>query len=319
MSFRENLQHLRATRGMTQENLAVLLGVSRQSVTKWEAERAYPEMDKLLKICSVFGCTLDELVQGDLTGRPTEPAASHYAPPEDTCGYDAHMRSFAWRIALGVSTIIAGVALTTLFGEAFGSDTIGAAVLFLGIAVGLVFLIPAAIDHGSFMREHPYIEDFYTSAQRQAAARTLAYGVVSGIVCIIAGVVVGGVFLEDVKGGPSILLLGVAVGVGLIIYGGIAGSRTNVDDYNHEAVTELPEETVAANVPGGLSPEVRAARRRSKLTGAICGCIMIAATIVGLLLLFVPGLFTPFFWLSWAVGGLLCGMTSIVVHASVGN
>ena len=81
MSFRENLQHLRATRGMTQENLAVLLGVSRQSVTKWESERAYPEMDKLLKICSVFDCTLDELVQGDLTGRPTEPAASHYAPP----------------------------------------------------------------------------------------------------------------------------------------------------------------------------------------------------------------------------------------------
>ena len=70
MSFRENLQHLRATRGMTQENLAVLLGVSRQSVTKWESERAYPEMDKLLKICSVFDCTLDEHVQGG-PHRPT--------------------------------------------------------------------------------------------------------------------------------------------------------------------------------------------------------------------------------------------------------
>lgn len=36
MSFRDNLQHLRATRNMTQEQLAMLLGVSRQSVTKWE-------------------------------------------------------------------------------------------------------------------------------------------------------------------------------------------------------------------------------------------------------------------------------------------
>ena len=35
MSFRDNLQHLRATRNMTQEQLAMLLGVSRQSVTKW--------------------------------------------------------------------------------------------------------------------------------------------------------------------------------------------------------------------------------------------------------------------------------------------
>lgn len=54
MSFRDNLQHLRATRNMTQEQLAMLVGVSRQSVTKWESERAYPEMDKLLKLCQIL-------------------------------------------------------------------------------------------------------------------------------------------------------------------------------------------------------------------------------------------------------------------------
>jgi DNA-binding XRE family transcriptional regulator len=73
MSFRDNLQHLRATRNMTQEQLAMLVGVSRQSVTKWEAERAYPEMDKLLKLCQIFDCTLDDLVQGDLTARAAQP------------------------------------------------------------------------------------------------------------------------------------------------------------------------------------------------------------------------------------------------------
>lgn len=41
MSFRDNLQHLRATHAMTQEQLAMMVGVSRQSVTKWEAERAF--------------------------------------------------------------------------------------------------------------------------------------------------------------------------------------------------------------------------------------------------------------------------------------
>ncbi|WP_253904833.1 helix-turn-helix transcriptional regulator [Adlercreutzia sp. ZJ473] len=66
MSFRDNLRHLRAAHGMTQEQLAVLLGVSRQSVTKWESERAYPEMDKLLSLCQIFGCSLDDLVRGDL-------------------------------------------------------------------------------------------------------------------------------------------------------------------------------------------------------------------------------------------------------------
>ena len=97
MSFRDNLQHLRATRGMTQEQLAMMVGVSRQSVTKWEAERAYPEMDKLLKICRIFDCTLDELVQGDLTSREAEPDKSVPADAgaSDTIGYEERFRTHA--------------------------------------------------------------------------------------------------------------------------------------------------------------------------------------------------------------------------------
>lgn len=44
MGFRENLQHLRSTRDMSQADLAQQLGVSRQSMAKWEAEKSYPEM-----------------------------------------------------------------------------------------------------------------------------------------------------------------------------------------------------------------------------------------------------------------------------------
>ncbi len=80
MSFRDNLQHLRDTRNMTQSELAMLVGVSRQSVAKWEAEKSYPEMDKLLKLCDLFECTLDDLVRGDLTGRAPDPTRSL---PED--------------------------------------------------------------------------------------------------------------------------------------------------------------------------------------------------------------------------------------------
>ena len=69
MSFRENLLYLRAAHGMTQEQLAEQLGVSRQSVTKWESDKSYPEMDKLIKLCQIFDCTLDEMVQGDMTDR----------------------------------------------------------------------------------------------------------------------------------------------------------------------------------------------------------------------------------------------------------
>ena len=113
MSFRDNMQHLRATRNMTQEQLAMLLGVSRQSVSKWEAERAYPEMDKLLKMCGLFECTLDELVTGDLTGRPANGAAS--IPPgksqQDVTGYDQAMcllRRFCYTVPRSTATAFHG-------------------------------------------------------------------------------------------------------------------------------------------------------------------------------------------------------------------
>lgn len=82
MSFRTNLQCLRAERHMTQEQLAMLLGVSRQSVTKWEAEKSYPEMDKLIKMCQIFECSLDDLVQGDVSrhGVPSRDDLGGYSP-----------------------------------------------------------------------------------------------------------------------------------------------------------------------------------------------------------------------------------------------
>ena len=79
MSFRANLQYLRAQRNLTQERLAMLLGVSRQAISKWESEKAYPEMDKLLMICDLFGCTLDDLVLGDVSASVNVGAAARGA------------------------------------------------------------------------------------------------------------------------------------------------------------------------------------------------------------------------------------------------
>ena len=53
MSFSENLQFLRAQAGVTQEQLAEQLDVSRQSVSKWEGGQSFPEMDTLLRICGL--------------------------------------------------------------------------------------------------------------------------------------------------------------------------------------------------------------------------------------------------------------------------
>lgn len=67
MSFGRNLQCLRKMRNrMTQEELAERVGVSRQTISKWELDQVYPEMDKALELCELFSCSMDELIRGDL-------------------------------------------------------------------------------------------------------------------------------------------------------------------------------------------------------------------------------------------------------------
>ena len=61
MSFGEQLQSVRRRSGLTQEQFAEELNVSRQAVSKWESGKGYPEMEKILYICNRYGVTLNEL------------------------------------------------------------------------------------------------------------------------------------------------------------------------------------------------------------------------------------------------------------------
>ncbi|MBU3126929.1 helix-turn-helix domain-containing protein [Clostridium tagluense] len=63
MSFSEKLQRLRKEKALSQEQLAELLNVSRQSVSKWESGQTYPEINKLIILSDLFKITIDDLVK----------------------------------------------------------------------------------------------------------------------------------------------------------------------------------------------------------------------------------------------------------------
>ncbi len=65
MEFNEKLQELRKNKGMTQEELAEVLFVSRTAISKWESGRGYPNIDSLKEISKFFSVTIDELLSGD--------------------------------------------------------------------------------------------------------------------------------------------------------------------------------------------------------------------------------------------------------------
>lgn len=65
MEFGEKLQELRKSRGLTQEELAEALYVSRTAVSKWESGRGYPSIDSLKEISKYFSVTIDDLLSGE--------------------------------------------------------------------------------------------------------------------------------------------------------------------------------------------------------------------------------------------------------------
>ena len=67
MKFGDKLIKLRKKHGLSQEDLAAKLNVSRQSVSKWESNNTYPETDKIVQICNIFNCSMDDLINDKIT------------------------------------------------------------------------------------------------------------------------------------------------------------------------------------------------------------------------------------------------------------
>ena len=61
MSLGNNISFLRKQKKLTQEQLADQLNVTRQTVSRWEADEVIPELDRLVEMCGIFACKLDEI------------------------------------------------------------------------------------------------------------------------------------------------------------------------------------------------------------------------------------------------------------------
>lgn len=66
MKFADNLKKIRKIKNISQEELAEKVGVSRQSVSKWETSEAYPEMNNILELCKIFKCNINDLVNDNM-------------------------------------------------------------------------------------------------------------------------------------------------------------------------------------------------------------------------------------------------------------
>ncbi len=76
MRFSEKLPKLRKSNNLSQEQLADKLGISRQAVSKWESGNSYPDMEKMLQICKILNCHLEDLMDDGSIGQNSSSASN---------------------------------------------------------------------------------------------------------------------------------------------------------------------------------------------------------------------------------------------------
>ncbi|MBQ8320156.1 MAG: helix-turn-helix domain-containing protein [Clostridia bacterium] len=311
MSFGENVGYYRKRLGITQEELAERLYVSRQTVSRWETDSTFPDVEMLIRLCELFGCDMDTLVRKDAKVANGQAERSPESPSVDLSTYDKHMNGFAFWVALGVGLIVFGVALLFFF-IAWNKELIGLVGLFICIATAVADFIVSGIGHGNFMRENPVMAE-YPEEKRKAALKKMPWLIAASTVLIFVGVILLLVMLyseqyltvEDWEYfSVAVFMSVISVSVFGYVYAGSLYSKYNVKAYNEECVKEGFAKAEENGETG----------KGKKISETISSVIMMAATVIFLLCGFIGNLWHPA-WVVFPVGGILCGIVSVIVEA----
>lgn len=133
MTISERLYNLRKEKNISQEELANELGVSRQTISKWETGESTPDFDKIIPLCNYYGITSDELISGkkDIVESKKEEVNSHFA------------RNIAVSISLYIFSLVAIIVSTVIFAE----PIIGVSIFFSIIALATGLIVYSAIKY----------------------------------------------------------------------------------------------------------------------------------------------------------------------------
>ena len=303
MSLGQNLQFLRKQKDITQEQLAELLEVSRQSVSKWESDTTYPETDKLLQMTNLFHCTLDDLMQKDIS--------TQYV--EDKNHYDQHKNQFSKWITAGVGLILFGLTMCAFLStvlpkrEGLDRDMISTIVFFLFVVAAVAIFIVTGLQDSYFAKKHPFIEDFYSEEEKDNFHKKNIILITSGVVLIIVGLIImmgteaitlpeyigkNKINLEDLM--SSVFLLCVTIAVILFVYAGTQGSKYNIKHYN--LMQDHNSQTY----------------KNDKKKGLYCGCIMMVATMIFLACGYIGNLW-KIAWVVYPIFGIFCGIIATII------
>lgn len=285
MKFEVNLRELRKQHGLSQEELAEQLSVSRQAVSKWENGSAYPELDKLMLLCELFQCKMDDLLNGEVKEQGLLSKAV----------YEQHENKMSKLITLGVCIVLFAASIYCFMEPIYENEMsyVNYMVFMFLVSIAILFFVYAGMSISNFHRKykqaplHVYCEEeidiFHKKYQ---LAMVVGVGIVLVSVIFYLGV-------EEIYGeaqANGIFMFMMMCACAIFVYFGLQKSKFS----QTEPVVQITKESEAK-------------------IGKWCGCIMLIAVAIYLSWSFIWNSW-KISWIVLPIGGILCGIASILLH-----
>lgn len=248
MRLSEKIMDLRKRSGWSQEELADRLGISRQSVSKWETGESTPDIDKIIRMSELWNVSTDYLLKEEEALEQKSSQRRRQVSPEESEDFLALSREAAPRIATGVLLCILSPVCLLLMGvlseksRIFGNvalipENVAGAIGLVVLLVLVAIAVAVFITTGMRLSKYEYMEKEWleipkdvvmmVAGEKENFAVTFRYSITIGVVLCIVGViplVVLSIFTEDdllLVVGVCALLVFVAVGVFFLVYAGM--------------------------------------------------------------------------------------------------
>ena len=241
----------RKKNGWSQEDLADKLGVSRQSVSKWESAQSIPDLQRILEMSKLFGVSTDYLLKDEEGDRGSFEAEDpgeirRRVSMEEANDFLAANEGFAKKVSLGVAMIISGVVLllvvmalqrgAVISVSENAAAGIGVVLLLLSVAAALAIIIPAGLAYskwgwlGETPFETEYGVDGAVRARDERYQSTFVKNITIGVIIIMLGVmgIVGASLLSSNEGvqigAVAVFMSLVTIAVYLFVQAGVIKS-----------------------------------------------------------------------------------------------
>ncbi len=262
MILSDKIIKLRKKKGWSQEELADMMGVSRQAVSKWESAQAVPDIDKILKLSELFGVTTDFLLKDEIEYEKADEInfddTFRRVSRDEAQAYLAHKKKISWQIAIAtLLCIISPVTLIVLGAasevESFGiSETLAGAVGFAALfglvicAVAIFIVCGFKDEQYEFLEKNePFeleygIADMIKERMKSFRNKYIAANVTAACLCVFSPVplILSAFFNENdffLVLMVAVMLVIVSIGVFLFVVSGVRndGMKKLIEEGNH--------------------------------------------------------------------------------------